>query len=597
MTKDEKQSKDLKLDKTILTQIRQVFIWAAGFSFFSNILMLTMPIFMMNLFMRVLPSGSMQTLWALIVVAGGALALQALLEGLRTSMLTRMANWVESRLASDLFVSAVHETIETGRSQGAEPLRDLNRIRTFLTSPAFTSLLDAPWVPLFLLVLFLMHPYIGLVALIGSLILMGLAVANEMLTRRAMKQAGDETLKVFRKAQDNLRNAEVIAAMGMLPILSRRWDEESRASREVQVKATDMTQVISALTKYVRMMLQLAVMSTGVVLIFEQQLEPGAMIAAAIIVGRALMPIEMAISSSQQFFQARDAYERIKELLARTPEPHAAMKLPRPSGRVAAEKVVYAPIGGRKPIIKGVSANIEPGEVIGIAGPTAAGKSTLARLLIGVLRPTSGHVRLDGADVYSWASEDVGRHLGYLPQDVELFDGSVKENIARMDKPDDEKVLKAANMAGVHEMILALPNGYETNIGTAGAMLSGGQRQRIALARAFYGDPAVVVLDEPNSNLDSEGEQALMKCIREAKSQGATVIMVAHRPSVMSVVDKLLVLQDGQVVMFGPAGEIAKRLQQPRGGGAESGPLRVASSSGTAQASPQRIGSMPRPVD
>lgn len=562
------------LDKSVLAQIRSVFMWSGVFSFFSNILMLTMPIFMMNLFSRVIPSGSMPTLWALLVIAAGCLALQSLLEALRTSMLSRLASWVESRLSADLFVASVYETVESGRGQGTEPLRDLNRLRTYLQSSAFTAFMDAPWVPLFLLVLFLLHWAIGVVALIGALVLLGLAVVNEAVTRQAVRTAGDQTLKMFRKAQDNVRNAEVIAAMGMLPALARRWDEESRSSRSIMVRAGDRNQMLTGITKYVRMLLQISVMSTGVVLVLRHELNAGVMIAASIIVGRAMMPIEMAISGSQQFVQAREAYRRIKTAMTRAPKLQKSLRLPRPSGKVAVERLVYTHPVSRQTIIKGITFAIEPGEAIGVVGPTAAGKSTLARLVVGVLRPSGGSVRLDGADIFSWASDDVGAYIGYLPQDVELFEGSIKENIARMGTVEDEKVLAAAKLAGIHEMILTLPEGYETEIGAGGMGLSGGQRQRVGLARAFYGMPALVVLDEPNANLDADGETALQAAVKEAKELGITTVLIAHRPSIMSVVDKLLVLQAGQVAMYGPADEIAKRLKS----GNRQPPLRVAAS-------------------
>lgn len=370
----------------------------------------------------------------------------------------------------------------------------------------------------------------------------------------------------------SMRNAEAIQAMGMLPGLYHRWLDRHQSGLALQALASDRSGVITATAKVMRQVLQVAMLGVGAYLAVQQIITPGVMIAASIIMGRALAPIEMAINSWRGFVVTRSAYDRLHSVLAQATPEREAMKLPKPNGMLTVEGLVAAPPGVQKPVLQGISFALSKGEVLGIIGPSAAGKSTLARLMVGVWGPASGHVRLDGADVYKWDPEELGPHIGYLPQDVELFDGAVCENIARFSEPDHEKVVIAAKSAGVHDMILRLPNGYDTLIGEGGSVLSGGQRQRIALARALYGDPAFIVLDEPNSNLDGEGEEALRSAVINLKSAGKTVVIIAHRPSIVTLVDKILVLQNGRIATFGTPSEVlpqiasasGKRVAQPQ---------------------------------
>lgn len=541
-----------------LAASRGAFVAVGLFSFFINSLMLTVPLYMLQVYDRVLASRSESTLVMLTIVAAGILLTAGFLELARSRVLVRVGGRLDNQLNQPLLSAMLVDRLR-GRSESqGQPLRDLDTMRTFLTGPGLISFFDAPWTPVFILIIFVFHPLLGFVALGGAVFLFFLAILNELLTRRPLKQASTVSINANGFAESSLRNAEVIQAMGMMPGLLRRWLDRHESSLALQAVASDRAGGVAATAKMVRQLLQIAILGVGAYLAIRQIITPGVMIVASIIMARALAPVELAINSWRSFVSARSAYGRLQDLMPQAgfSTDSESMELPPPMGALSVEGAVAAPPGVERPVIKGVSFALGEGELLGLIGPSGAGKSTLARLLVGIWAPAAGHVRLDGADVSQWDAEALGPHIGYLPQDVELFDGTVAENIARFSDPNGEVVVVAAKRAGAHEMILRLPNGYDTVIGEAGGVLSGGQRQRVALARALYGDPVLIVLDEPNSNLDAEGEEALRAAIADLKTAGKTVVIIAHRPSIMSAVDKLLVLRDGRVEIFGPPAEI-----------------------------------------
>jgi PrtD family type I secretion system ABC transporter len=530
------------------------------FSCCINLLMLVVPLYMLQVYDRVLMSRSEDTLLMLTILVLGLLLANATLELVRARVMVRISSSLDDRLNGILF-SAMHRArLRGGGDQGAQPLRDLDALRTFLTGSGLIAFFDAPWMPVFIAVVFMFHPLLGIIALCGAAVLFVMAVLNEVATRSTLRDATRESLQAQGYAAAALRNGEVIEAMGMLPALRRRWLALHERGIAFQAVASDRAGALTAVVKFLRPLLQVAMLGVGAVLAIEGEITPGVMVAGSIIMGRALAPVEAAIGGWRGFVAARGAYGRLKETLAGQDDRSTRMSLPRPAGQLTVEGLHTAPPGVRKPIIHNVSFALQAGEVLGIIGPSAAGKSTLARAVIGVWPALSGHVRLDGADVSDWDHEELGPHIGYLPQDVELFDGTIAENIARLQEPDSAKVMAAARQAGLHEIILHLPDGYDTRIGDGGSALSGGQRQRVALARALYGEPALVVLDEPNANLDNDGEEALRRALANLKAGGTTVVIVAHRPSILSVADKLLVLRSGRVEAFGPRAEIIAKM-------------------------------------
>jgi len=549
-----------------LAASRAAFTMTGVFSFFINLLMLTAPLYMLQIYDRVLTSRSESTLVALTVLAGALLLVMGLLELIRSRVLVRIGTKLDAGLGSRVFMASFQRSLRGFRGQRSQSLRDLDNMRQFLSGPGPFALFDAPWVPLYLAVVFLFHPVLGLIALAGAAVLFVMALLNEILTRRPLTQANAEIAGAYGFAEASLRNAEVIESMGMLDGIRRRWAGSHRKGLALQCRASDRAGTLTAVSKATRMFLQVAILGAGAALAIQQIITPGVMIAASIIMGRALAPVEQAIGQWRQFVAARGSYRRLDELLRENPVSPDTLKLPRPQGHLAVEQAVAVPPGARKPVLRGVSLKLAPGEALGVIGPSASGKSTLARLLVGVWSPYAGTVRLDGAELHGWDPEDLGPYIGYLPQDVELFSGTVAENIARFaEEPNSEMVVQAAQRAGVHEMILLLPDGYDTQIGENGSVLSGGQRQRIGLARAVYGTPALVVLDEPNSNLDAAGDQALAQAILDLKSNQVTVVVMAHRPSAISAVDKLLMLRDGVVEAFGPKEEVIAKVT--KGGG------------------------------
>lgn len=535
-------------------------VYVGLFSLAINLLMLTVPLYMMQMYDRVIASGNVDTLVLLTIVAGGALLCMALLEMTRSRIMVRFGSWSDRALSGPVLSGGMNDSLRAGGLTGASGLRELSTLRGFLTGAGVFPLLDAPFVPLFVAIIFMIHPILGFLAVGGAVIVFLFALANDKSTREPLKQANGAASKALYRADAMVRNADVAAAMGMEPQLVKRWRDSNEEGLRLQAVASDRAGGISSSAKFVRLTLQIGMLGVGAYLVTQGELTGGGMIAGSIILSRAMAPIEQSINAWRGLIAAISAYQSIKQLLGRTPATGDAMSLPRPAGKLSLEGIGFVPHGAPEPVLRGVSIEIGAGEAIGLIGASASGKTTLARILVGSWRPTAGHARLDGADVFIWDGADRGRHIGYLPQDVELFDGTVRENIARMGEPDTDAVIAAAQLAGVHELILRLPNGYETVIGDGGARLSGGQRQRLALARALYGDPALVVLDEPNSNLDTEGEQALMTALAELKGRGVTTIVIAHRPSVLASVDRLVVMHQGRIEMEGARDDILAKI-------------------------------------
>jgi PrtD family type I secretion system ABC transporter len=541
------------------------FLASAVFSFFLNLLMLVVPLYMLQVFDRVLSSRSESTLLMLTILAGFMLLVLGVLEAVRARVLVRTGVKFEASLKDRVFAAVFERSVGAPGGTRAQALQDLDALRQFLTGSGLLALLDAPWAPIFIGVIFLLQPWLGVASLIGALVLLVLALLNEALTSRPLKAASERAIKANNFAEASLNNAEVLKAMGMLDGIRDRWYQYRLAAVSYQAHASDRAGIVLAGTKFVRLYLQVLLLGIGAYLAMRQLITPGAMIAAAILMGRALAPVELAVGNWRGFVAARAALGRLKELLDTVPAEKPGMRLPRPEGRVQCEQVIAVAPGGdpASPILKGVSFQLTAGGALGVIGPTAAGKSTLARILVGVWRATRGSVRLDGADVYAWSRADLGSHIGYQPQEVKLFDGSVAENIARFGDVDAQAVVAAAHRAAAHELILRLPDGYDTLIGAYGHTLSGGQRQRIGLARALYGDPSLIVLDEPNTNLDQPGERALLATIAELKQAGKTLVIIAHRPNILASVDHILCLNEGFVDMLGPRDEVIARFTLP----------------------------------
>ena len=535
--------------------------FAGIFSLGSNLLFLAMPLYMMQVYSRVVVSGSIPTLLFLTLAVTIAFIVMSALEELRGRILIKIGTMIDRKLAPRLLDAIVAAGLRAGRPVRSHALRDLDTFRQGLAGHVTNAVFDAPWSPVFLLVIWMVDWRLGLLATFGGVALFSLALVNEYVTRPAMREANTAGQRSYAATDSGLRNAEVIHAMGMLPGLTHRWNGDRLTMLRAQEQASERGGTVSAAIRFLRMFLQIAVLGGGAFLVIDGVTGPGVMFGSMILMSKAMAPIERAVGSWQAITNTRQAFARLNELLAEFPAPETGMELPRPKGHLAVEQALYAFPGTNKPLLKNINFRLEPGDCLGLIGPSGAGKSSLARLLIGVSRPTGGAVRLDGAEMHSWARGHLGRHVGYLPQDVELFSGTVRENISRfVAQPDDQKVLEAARMAGIHDLILRLPNGYDTELGEGGAVLSIGQRQRVALARALYDNPSFVVLDEPNASLDAEGENALLSAIVELRKMGSTVVVISHRMSALKHANKILLLRDGVVENFGPRDAVLSKL-------------------------------------
>jgi len=552
------------------------FIAAGFFSLFINFLMLVPALYMLQLYDRVITSGSESTLLMLTMIMVVLFITMGSLEWVRSQLLVRVSARLETLLNDRLFGATFKQALFNGSAGSSQPLDDLTGLRQFLTGNGLFAFFDAPWLPIYIAVMFMFHQWYGWMAVGTVIILTILAIINEKSTSKTLKEANELAIKGRGLVNKNLRNAEVVDSMGMLDGIRERWKVGTTKVLYLQAKASSKAGAITSTSKTIRMMAQSLVLGLGGYLVLQQEISPGLMIAGSILLGRALAPIDLMIGSWKGFVAARGQYHRLNEVLLKIPKDKEKMALPAPVGQINVDNVVIAPPGSRTPVVRGVSIDLAPGESLGVIGPSAAGKSTLARALLGIWPAMSGKVRLDGVDIFDWDRAEIGPYIGYLPQDIELFEGTIGENISRFGEMDPDKVVAAAKMADVHEMILGLPEGYDTIIGAIGGVLSGGQRQRIGLARAIYGEPKFVLLDEPNSNLDDQGELALARAITALKQNKVTVIIITHRPGILGILDKLLILKDGSTVTFGPRDEVMQQLQQQAQANAAKNPQNVA---------------------
>ena len=567
-----------------LAACRGAFYGTALISGMSNILMLTGAMFMLEIYDRVLPSRSMPTLVGLLVLAAALFTALGILDAIRGRILVRIGGALDETLSGQVYDTLMRLPLRIGaRSDGTQPLRDLDAVRSYLSGLGPVALFDLPWIPLYLAICFAFHPLIGFAALAGAIILIVLTLLTEILMRAPARAATEAAVARNGLAEASRRNAEALVAMGMAGHIAARWSEANRQYMRSQQEASDLGGGLGAISKVLRMMLQSGVLAVGAYLVIHQEASAGIIIAASILSARALAPVDLAIANWKGFVAARQSWQRLNRLLTMSPARLTPMQLQTPVQRLTVEAVSASPPGVPKVVVQDITFELEAGQGLGIIGPSGSGKSSLVRLLVGVWQPVRGNVRLDGAALDQWASDALGRHVGYLPQDVELLAGTVAENIARFEpNPDTEAVIAAAKAVGVHDLIVRLPGGYDTPIGEQGSALSAGQAQRVALARAVYRDPFLVVLDEPNSNLDSEGEEALTRAILGVRERMGIVIVVAHRPSAIAGVDRLLMMNQGKAQAIGPKDEVlSKVLQRPL---AIPRPLKIVPESGSAGA-------------
>ncbi|MCC7273059.1 MAG: type I secretion system permease/ATPase [Alphaproteobacteria bacterium] len=558
--------------RALVRACRPELITVAVITFFINMLMLTLPLYTLQMFNRVFASGSMSTLVLLTVIAGFAMIVMGVLYFVRSRVTNEMSNKIDAMLGESLLRLSIKNGLLNNTARDAQGLRDLAQVRNFLAGGELPNLFDTPWVPMYLFLIWVFDPLLGYVAITGAFVMISFAVANEVLSRRPLRIYNTASVLATQEAEAMVKNAEAIESMGMMKGVVKQWRKMQSVVLSANSRSNRVGTFISTTSRTVRLLVQISVTAVGAYQVVNHSISPGAFVVANILMARALAPVDAAIATWRSVVSFMSAARRLDALMVDLPRMNASyMPLPAPNGKIAVDRLVFRhrTAGGIAPaILKGVSFAIEAGEALGIVGPSGSGKSTLVKCIVGVWRPFSGTVRLDGADVAQWNSEDLGKYVGYLPQDVELFNATIRENISRFQDADPADIVEAAKLAGVHELILRLPNGYETRIGTSHYILSGGQRQRVGLARALFGNPKVLVLDEPNANLDTEGEAALRTALTHCKEKGVTVIVIAHRPSILSNVDKMLFMRDGQVELFGPPAEVMARLAPPGAGGA-----------------------------
>jgi PrtD family type I secretion system ABC transporter len=548
--------------RQLLQACKGYLVTAAIFSLAINLLYLAGPLFMLQVYDRVISSGSEITLLMLTIALLLAYLSLAGLDAVRARVLTRTSIRLDQTMAPRVMTAIIDRSASAGGAR-SQLLRDFDTFRQFITGSGIHAIFDLPWAPIYIAVIFVLHPLLGAFALGCAITLVVMALLNEWMVKPPLAESSEAAARSYNFTEMSLRNTEVVRAMGMTAGLLKRWGRDRSRMLERQVAASDRAATMQSIIRFLRLSMQSLILGVGAYLVIERLTTAGAMFAASILLGRALQPVEQIVGSWRSLVSARGAFLRVRELLAAHPPHDTGLTLPRPKGRLSVEALSFAAPGTSRPILRGVTFQIEPGEVLGIIGQSGAGKSTLARHLVGVQAPSAGAVRLDGSEVSSWIKSSLGQHLGYLPQDIELFADSVAANICRFEQGHDNEVIRAAQMAGVHDMILRLPKGYDTQVGEGGAILSGGYRQRIALARAVYGNPSLVVLDEPSSNLDAEGDAALTDCILQLKKRGTSVVIISHRPATLNVVEKVLILRDGAVEMFGPRNEVLSRLTRP----------------------------------
>jgi PrtD family type I secretion system ABC transporter len=534
---------------------------AALFSCIINLLMLAGPLFMLQIYDRVLASKSVPTLIALTILVGTLFAFLGLFDLIRSRIAARTARRIDEQIHAPLFTAALEHEVRRNHHGQTHPLRDLDTVRQFLSGPSLNTLFDLPWTPIYLGVIFLLHAYLGIFALVGTLLLASLVFLNDRWSSKLFRQSAESTALSHRTAEECSRNAAAIRAMGMRPAMQIRWQTTHGRALDDHIAAADRNGALSAAARTLRLFLQSAILALGAYLAIHQEITAGTIVTASILLARASAPIEQGIAHWRSVVQFRAALPRLERIFADLDERRPRMALPAPKGYLTVRGLIVAPPGEKKPTLRHISFSLEPGQALGVIGPTGAGKSTLARALVNVWPPLGGIISIDGAPFHQWDADSLGRSIGYLPQEVELFDGTFDENIARFDADAcADTVIHAARLAGVHDLILSFSEGYKTRIGEAGARLSAGQRQRIGLARALYGNPVLVVMDEPNANLDTIGEAALSHAIRTLKKRRATVIVIAHRPSAIASVDFILSLHDGRQFAFGPKDDVLEKL-------------------------------------
>jgi ATP-binding cassette subfamily C protein EexD len=550
--------------QSALKELKSYFIYAGLFSAAVNILMLVPVIYMLQIYNRVVSSGSLSTLTMLTLLMVALLAAMGGFEWVRSMILIGASNRLELVLRRRVSDASFRRALITGGTiSNSQAYSDLSSLRQFLTGNGLFAFFDAPWFPVYVGVMFLFHFWFGVAAIIAGIVMVALAYLNEKLTNNKLQEANTIAGQLINQINGSLRNAEVIAAMGMTDDIRARQEKRSDEILNLQTTASRSAGVVSNLSKSIRLIMQSLLLGLGALLALKQEISPGMMIAGSLLLGRALAPIDILVATWKGFTVARAQYDRLGSLLEQIPQEPDSMDLPRPEGRLTAEQVVVVPPGSRVAVVKGLTLELQPGDALGIVGPSASGKSSFARALLGIWPCSNGKVRLDGADINSWKRSELGPYIGYLPQDIELFDGSISENICRFGQMNPDEIVAAARLAGVHDMILQFPKGYDTIIGGSGGTLSGGQRQRIGLARAVYGAPKLLVLDEPNSNLDDQGEKELVEAILRIKAHGSTIIIITHRTKVLQVVDKILVMKEGQGVILGPRDQVLASLMAP----------------------------------
>jgi ATP-binding cassette subfamily C protein EexD len=545
--------------------VKSYFIYAGLFSAAVNLLMLVPVIYMLQVYDRVVSSGSYSTLAMLTLLMVALTAALGGFEWVRSMILIAASNRIEKNLRRRVSDATFKRALLTGGAvSNSQPLSDLSSLRQFLTGNGLFAFFDAPWFPIYVFVMFMFHPLFGYAAIFAGIVMVALAYVTEKVTSKKLQDANTQSNWINNQVNGTLKNSEVIAAMGMADDLRHRQEKRFDQVLTLQTDASRSAGLLQSLSKTFRMVMQSLLLGLGALLALRQEISPGMMIAGSLLLGRALAPIDMLVGTWKGFTLARGQYDRLGQLLNQIPKDADTMSLPTPTGKLSAEQVMVVPPGSKNIVVRGVNMELNAGEALGIVGPSASGKSCLARALLGIWPTYSGKVRLDGADIFAWDRTELGPYIGYLPQDIELFDGSISENICRFGDVDPDKVVEAAKTAGVHDLILHLPQGYDTVIGGSGGILSGGQRQRIGLARAIYGSPKYLVLDEPNSNLDDQGERELVEAIRRIKSEGATVIIITHRTMVLQCVDKILVMRDGAASHFGPRDQVLAALAAPQ---------------------------------
>jgi ATP-binding cassette, subfamily C, bacterial len=540
--------------------IRSGFVVVIIFSFFINLLAFIGPLYMLQIYDRVITSQNVTTLGVLTFIAGFLLVVNAVMEKTRSAVLVRLGILFASKVRPSLFDTVSKGMLRQPNGGHTQCLRDLDTVREFLTGTGLLSFFDVPWVPIFVAGCFILHPVYGVIATIGAVSIFGFALTNELVTRKQLRDSSASQAAAASYAADTFRNAEVLYAMGMLKGLKDRWLSKQHEGLKLQAKASDRAGWLVSASKFIRGFLQISILGAGAYLSIQRESTPSAMIAASIIMARALAPVEMSVANWKGFIAARSAYDRIRKLFGLIPAAIQKMELQRPKGAVLVDNLVAVPPGNSQAVLRGITFAIQPGEILGVVGASAAGKSSLAKVLVGVWAYAMGRVRVDGYDLSQWGDQ-LGKYIGYLPQDVELFQGSIAENISRFGDQDADQIIEAARMAGVHSMIQHMVDGYNTQIGEGGQVLSGGQRQRIGLARALYGSPPIVVLDEPNASLDAEGEKALLAALQGIQKKGSSVMLVTHKNNILAICDKILVLSSGAVQIFGTREEILSKVR------------------------------------